>query len=74
MDFHGHFPAHCEAAKGSTNLERILENLGAADVILTDEEFAQLETALNACTVHGHRGYEESVQHTFSDNWKKNQK
>lgn len=59
---------------GSKNLERILENLGAADVILTDEEFAQLETALNACTVHGHRGYEESVQHTFSDNWKKNQK
>ena len=52
----------------------MLTSPNTADVILTDEEFAQLETALNACTVHGHRGYEESVQHTFSDNWKKNQK
>ena len=56
---------------GSKNLERILENLGAADVSLTDEEFTQLETALNACTVHGHRGFVETEQQTFGNNWKK---
>jgi len=56
---------------GSKNLERILENLGAADVTLTDNEFAQLEAALNACTVHGHRGFVETEQHTFGNNWKK---
>lgn len=56
---------------GSKNLERILENLGAADVSLTDEEFAQLEKALNSCTVHGHRGFVETEQHTFGNNWKK---
>lgn len=56
---------------GSKNLERILENLGAADVTLTDNEFAQLEAALNACTVHGHRGFVETEQHAFGNNWKK---
>ncbi len=56
---------------GSKNLERILENLGAADVTLTDNEFAQLEVAFNACTVHGHRGFVETEQHTFGNNWKK---
>ncbi len=56
---------------GSKNLERILENLGAANVSLTDDEFTQLETALNACTVHGHRGFVETEQHTFGNNWKK---
>lgn len=56
---------------GSKNLERILENLGAADVTLTDNEFAQLEAALNACTVHGHRGFVETEQYTFGNNWKK---
>lgn len=42
---------------GSKNLERILENLGAADVVLADDEFLQLETALDALPVHGHRGF-----------------
>lgn len=42
---------------GSKNRERILENLGAAAVKLSDEEFAQLETALDALPVHGHRGF-----------------
>ena len=56
---------------GSKNLERILENLGAAGIILSDDEFAQLEAALNACTVHGCRGYEETEQHSFGNNWKK---
>lgn len=39
--------------------ERILENLGAWNVELTDDEFAALETALDACSVHGHRGHIE---------------
>ncbi len=50
---------------GSKNQERILENLGAADVALSDTEFTELENALNACTVYGHRGFEETEQHGF---------
>lgn len=56
---------------GSKNQERILENLGAANVELTDEEFRMLEAALNACPVHGHRGHVETVQGDFGSNWKK---
>lgn len=55
---------------GSKNQERILENLGGWNVELTEEEFAALETALDACPVHGHRGHEEAEQTTFSNNWK----
>lgn len=57
---------------GSKNQERILENLGAADVELTDEEFAALESALDACTIYGHRGSVETEQIDFRRNWKKN--
>lgn len=56
---------------GSKNKGRIMENLGAWKVELTDAEFAELETALDSCEIHGHRGHEESEQHTFSDNWVK---
>ena len=41
---------------GSKNKERIVENLNAAQVELTEEEFAALETSLNALKVYGHRG------------------
>ena len=41
---------------GSKNKERIIENLDSANVELTDEEFASLETALNGLKVYGHRG------------------
>jgi len=41
---------------GSKNKGRILENLGAAEVTLTDAEFAELETSLNGLKVYGHRG------------------
>ena len=41
---------------GSKNKGRIIENLDAALVELSDEEFASLESALDACTVYGHRG------------------
>lgn len=35
--------------------ERIIENLGAADVELTDEEFRQIETELARIEIHGNR-------------------
>ncbi len=54
---------------GSKNQGRILENLGAWNVELTDEEFNNLETALNSCKVYGHRGHEESQQTSFGKNW-----
>ena len=56
---------------GSKNQERILENLGAWNVELNDAEFRELEAALDACEVHGHRGHDESEQRTFSNNWRK---
>ena len=42
---------------GSKNKERILENLDASKVELNDEEFRDLEEALNRCKVYGHRGF-----------------
>ena len=42
---------------GSKNKERIIENLDAAAVLLTSEEFTSLEAALNRCKVYGHRGF-----------------
>lgn len=42
---------------GSKNKERIVENLDASRVELTEEEFCSLETALNRCRVYGHRGF-----------------
>ncbi len=56
---------------GSKNRERILENLGGWNVTLTDDEFTALEAALNACTVHGHRGTVEYEGKSFSRNWRK---
>ena len=46
---------------GSKNQERILENLGAWDVELTAEELDELDRALAACEVYGHRGVVESA-------------
>lgn len=59
---------------GSKNQERILENLGAANVELTDEEFRALEAALDACTIHGHRGIMETEQSAFGNKWKRTDK
>ena len=50
---------------GSKNQERILENLGASEVELTNDEFTALEDALNACEVHGHRGFDEAEGRSF---------
>jgi len=44
---------------GSRKLHRIEENLGAADVSLTDEEFNQLETELSKIEIHGDRKDED---------------
>lgn len=41
---------------GSKNKERIIENLDAPRVALSDEEFTALEEALNGLKVYGHRG------------------
>ena len=41
---------------GSKNKERIVENLGASDVELTEDEFRSLEEELNELKVYGHRG------------------
>ena len=54
---------------GSKNRERIMENLSACEVTLTDEEFARMEAALNACEVHGHRGHVETEQLGFRNLW-----
>ena len=40
---------------GSRRLERIEENLGAADAELTDEEFARIEAELATIPIHGNR-------------------
>lgn len=53
---------------GSKNQERILENLGAWNVNLTDDEFAELEAALAKIPVHGHRGFVEQ-QGSSMANW-----
>ena len=53
---------------GSKNQERILENLGAWNVALTDSEFAALEAALATIPVHGHRSFVEQ-QGSSMANW-----
>jgi aryl-alcohol dehydrogenase-like predicted oxidoreductase len=40
-------------------LERIQENLGAADVELTDAEFARIEEELTRIEIHGNRTDED---------------
>ena len=58
---------------GSKNQERILENLGAWNVTLTEEEFAALEAALERIPVHGHRGFVEQ-QGSSMKNWNRKRK
>lgn len=53
---------------GSKNQERILENLGAWNIRLTDDEFASLEAALAEIPVHGHRGFVEQQGGSMA-NW-----
>lgn len=44
---------------GSRKLERIQENLGAAEVNLTDEEFTRIEAELAEIEIHGNRTDED---------------
>lgn len=44
---------------GMRCIERIRENLGAADVVLTNEEFSQIEAELAKITIHGNRTDED---------------
>ncbi len=56
---------------GSKNQGRILENLGAWNVSLTDDEFKTLDAALDAIPVHGHRGFVQVEGSKMSDWGKK---
>ena len=56
--------------EGSKNKERILENLGAWDIVFSDEEFCNLEKSLNSIPVHGFRGHVEMEGSSMSD-WDK---
>ena len=50
---------HVVPIPGMRKDERVIENLGAADVILTDEEFNNIETELNKITIYGNRTDED---------------
>jgi diketogulonate reductase-like aldo/keto reductase len=50
---------------GSKNQGRILENLGAADVELSEAELVELDAALCSHEVFGHRGFVEHAGHSF---------
>jgi aryl-alcohol dehydrogenase-like predicted oxidoreductase len=43
----------------SRKLERIEENLGAADIDLTEQEFGQIESELAKIEIHGNRTDED---------------
>jgi aryl-alcohol dehydrogenase-like predicted oxidoreductase len=47
---------------GSTNSGRITENLGAADVVLTDSEFVNIEVELGKIKIHGNRTDEDMMK------------
>lgn len=49
---------------GGRNLQRMKENFGAAEVIFTPEEFAELDSRLNALTIYGNRTDEDIVFHS----------
>lgn len=46
---------HVVPVPGSKNQERILENLGAWKVELTEDDFTSLEDALDSIEIHGQR-------------------
>ncbi|MDU0347695.1 aldo/keto reductase [Actinomyces sp. MRS3W] len=56
---------HVVPIPGSKHPGRIVENLAASEVSFSAEEFAQLEPALDAIKVHGHRGFDESDGRSF---------
>jgi len=50
------YPTNVVPIPGSKNKGRILENLNASKVHLTDNEFMEFENQLNKLKVYGHRG------------------
>ena len=52
---------------GSENQGRIMENLKALEVKLSDTEFKELKSALDSCKIYGHRRHVE-VQGTVHKN------
>ena len=50
---------HVVPIPGMRKDERVIENLGAADIILTDEEFNNIENELNKITIYGNRTDED---------------
>ena len=67
------FPKNLVPIPGSKNQERILENLGAWNVKLNDNELKELDDELNKIVVNGYRGFEEFMDSDFS-NWGKDRK
>lgn len=53
---------HIVPIPGMRSDERIAENLGAADVVLTEEEYKALNSALDALTVYGNRTDEQIAE------------
>lgn len=60
---------HVVPIPGAKQQSHILENLSAWHVDFSDDEFQQLQTALDACAVFGHRGCVESDQTAFGKQW-----
>lgn len=50
---------HVVPIPGMRKDERIIENLGASEVVLNDEEFNNIETELNKITIYGNRTDED---------------
>ena len=57
-------------AEAKENIASSLENLNAYHVELSDASWRELETQLDSLTVDGHRGINETQQHSFSSNWR----
>lgn len=47
------------APAGMRSVERITENLGAASVVLADDEFSRIEAELSKIGIHGDRTDED---------------
>lgn len=58
---------HVVPIPGSKNQERILENLGAWNVVLSEEEFTAMENSLNDIVVAGFRGHVEAQGGSMKD-------
>lgn len=54
---------------GSKNKKRIIENLSAWNVELSDDEFNELQNTLDSIEVYGHRGISETQHVSFRNHW-----